>query len=124
MAVFQRVIAQQSVECVVLQRRNGIARGRAGDDLVALALEDHSVREQHGGLVVHHQDFVSAVLGHGLVTGKSIWKTVPFPGRLRTKILPSWLCTIPFTIQSPRPVPFSPLVVTNGSKMSLMISDA
>src|SRR5207244_12027510 len=55
-------------------------------------------------------------------TGRSILKTVPRPNRLFTRILPLWFSIIPFTIHNPRPVPFSPLVDTTGSKTVLMIS--
>ena len=48
---------------------------------------------------------------------------MPSPGRLVTVIAPLWLCTMPCTTASPRPLP-SPgcLVVKNGSKMCSSVS--
>lgn len=41
------------------------------------------------------------------------------PRRLRKAILPSYFCTMPLLIQSPRPVPFVDLVLKKGSKSLL-----
>src|SRR6266446_5211736 len=52
-------------------------------------------------------------------SGKNTEKQVPLrPGRvlLRTRIQPPCLSTIPLVTHRPRPVPFSPFVVKNGSK--------
>ena len=53
-------------------------------------------------------------------SGKNTAKQVPLrPGcvLLRTRIQPPCLSTIPLVTQRPRPVPFSPFVVKNGSNI-------
>src|SRR5438309_10013887 len=47
---------------------------------------------------------------------------LPFNRRLRQRMEPSYFCTIPLLIQSPKPVPFADLVVKNGSKRRLASS--
>src|SRR5262249_60560844 len=114
---FQGVIAENSVEVVFLKGGQRFAGGGAGYHLIAFTLQDQAVGNQDRGFIIHDQKTVFAVQTHGLVIGRSTRKTVPLPTRLLTDSFPPWFWMIPFTIHNPRPVPFSPLVVTKGSKM-------
>src|SRR5205807_385184 len=89
---------------------------------VSLPFQDKLVGSQHRTVVVHYQDPICACHAHNFITGKSILKTVPLPGLLRTESLPAWFWIIPLTIHNPNPVPFSPFVVTKGSKIVRIIS--
>src|SRR6478735_6544552 len=122
MLLFQRVIAQHHIKLLLLHGFNRGPGGAARHDFVSLPLKNKTVREQDGSFVVHHQHAVFLISTHNFTTGKSILKVVPRPTRLLTESLPAWFWMIPLTIHSPSPVPLSPLVVTNGSKMERIIS--
>src|SRR5438270_4570491 len=116
--LLQRKITEQQIECHALHRFarfSGIGRCR---HLITLLLQDHLVRQQDRGLVIHHQNVRFAHCN----TGSKILNVVPLPTRLRTLIFPAWFAMMPFTIHSPSPVPFSPFVLTHGSKMLCRIS--
>src|SRR5229473_2868318 len=49
--------------------------------------------------------------------GKTSRNVVPRPSSLSTVMRPLWRARIPYAIDRPRPVPFGPLVVKNGSKI-------
>src|SRR5436309_201101 len=59
----------------------------------------------------------------GPSTGKKMVNCVPLPGSLATSIDPPWLVTMPWTTESPSPVP-SPtaFVVKKGSKIRFFVS--
>src|SRR5512141_555818 len=59
---------------------------------------------------------------HPCDVGNTSLKTVPLSTTLLTIIFPLCPSTMPFTIHKPSPVPFSPLVLTNGSNIVLRIS--
>src|SRR5262249_6449341 len=120
------------VEVVLMDRLDRLARGRGRDRVVSRLFEDQTIGRKHRRFVVHNEHlFGFARTGRRMrvftalsphvhqifTTGMSILKTVPLPTLLRTAIRPPWFATMPLTIQSPNPVPFSPLVVTNGSKI-------
>ncbi len=57
--------------------------------------------------------------------GKYTLKVVPLPGSLYTQMQPALCLTIPYTVESPRPVPLpTSLVVKNGSKMRACVSSS
>src|SRR5262249_45440898 len=122
MLLFQGVVAQNTVKLILLQDHDSFAGGGAGYNFIAFALKNQTVGDQHGCLIIHDQDPIFTIRTHGLAMGRSTRKTVPLPRWLLTESLPAWFWMIPLTIHNPKPVPFSPLVVTKGSKMSSIIS--
>src|ERR1041385_1493786 len=122
MLLFQRIVAQNNVKPLILHGGNGLDRSAAGQNFITLPFQNELVGQQDGSFVVNYQHAVFTISTHNFTTGKSILKVVPRPIRLFTESLPAWFWIIPFTIQRPSPVPRSPLVVTNGSKIERIIS--
>src|SRR6476646_2498354 len=120
--LFQRIIAQNNIKLLLLHGLNRGPGGTTRHNFITLPLQNKAVGKQDGSFVVHYQHAVFLIGTHNFTTGKSILKVVPRPTRLLTESLPAWFWMIPFTIQRPSPVPRSPLVVTNGSKIVRIIS--
>src|SRR3954469_7308833 len=122
MLLFQRIIAQNNVKLLAFHGLNRSPGGATRHNFITLPLNNKAIGGPGGSFGVHHQHAVFLVGTHNFTTGKSILKVVPRPKRLLTESLPAWFWMIPFTIHSPSPVPRSPLVVTNGSKIERSIS--
>src|SRR6266853_3546700 len=122
MLLFQRIVARNNVKPLILHGGKGLHRSAAGRNIITLPFQNEPVSQKDGSFVVNYQHAVFTVSTHNFTTGKSILKVVPWPNRLFTESLPAWFWIIPFTIHNPNPVPRSPFVVTNGSKMERIIS--
>src|SRR5689334_9535714 len=112
--LLQGKIAKHQVEWATGECVLGLFRRNHRGGLVTVALEQKLVREKHGCFVVDHENGFSC--RHQRTTGKSSLKMVPLLCLLRNLMRPPWFSTMPRTIHKPSPVPFSPFVLTNGSK--------
>ncbi len=126
-------VGQQERDGLLVLREDGerLAAVAGQQHAVAVRFEDHARGLADRLLIVDDEDLLAASFGRnfggGFVrdrrprdasAGSRIWKVVPAPGLLCTRMRPPWLFTMPSVVERPRPVPWPMVfVVKNGSKM-------
>src|SRR5579884_498488 len=121
----------------LLQHRQGLLRAMDDGNAMAVPTQDAGKHAGDKGLIVHNQQpglhRQGSIAGtweatgprpSSAVTGRRMKKWVPWPGALCTSIVPPCRWMIVQETASPSPVPSTPRVVKNGSKMRATTSGA